>query len=97
VPGTPAVPVRSGGNGLSIASLVCGIVGIIVGFLPICGAFVAVPLGILSVIFGAIGRKSATSKGMAIAGLVLGVLAIVISIGWWAIAAIGANNSVPAN
>jgi Domain of unknown function (DUF4190) len=60
-------------NGLAIASLVCGIVGLII-FAPI--------LGPLAIIFGAVGLSRAKSgaghRGMAIAGLVLGVIDVVL-------------------
>jgi hypothetical protein len=56
---------------MAIASLVLGIVGM---FLPI--------LGILALIFGGIGiskaNQGASGKGMAVAGLVLGILGTLI-------------------
>lgn len=94
VPGTPAVPAQTGGNGMSITSLVLGIVGVIIGFIPACGAFVAVPLGILSVIFGALGRRNATGKGMGTAGLILGIVAIVVSVAWWVLIGIAGHSTV---
>ncbi|MCS0635684.1 DUF4190 domain-containing protein [Streptomyces sp. LP05-1] len=59
-------------NGLAIAGLVCGIVGIF---------FANVILGPLAIIFGAIGRKQAPAKGgagMATAAIVLGVIDLLI-------------------
>lgn len=61
------------GNGLAIAGLVCGIVGI----------FIAnIILGPLALIFGGIGlsraNKGAKFKGMAIAALILGVVDIIL-------------------
>ena len=70
--GSPA-QARSDSNGLAIASLVCGIVGLVIF------AFI---LGPLAVIFGGVGlskaNRGAGHKGMAIAGLVLGVLDIIL-------------------
>src|SRR5579884_4527238 len=91
----PGVPVKSGGNGLSVAGLVCGIVGVVIGLVPACGAIFAVPLGILSIVFGALGRRSPTGKGMGTAGIVLGAIAIVVSIGWFVLAGlIGGHTTV---
>lgn len=78
-------------NGLGVAALVCGIVGLVLSVIPLLFV-VGFPLGILGVVFGAIGwrrgnRKEATNRGMAIAGLVTGLIAIVIAI--IAIASIG--------
>ncbi len=70
----PSTPVaRTQSNGLAIASLVCGIVGLI---------FFAFILGPLAIIFGGVARsrarRGADHGGMAIAGLVLGILDIVL-------------------
>jgi Domain of unknown function (DUF4190) len=63
------------GNGLAIASLVCGIIGLLI---------FGVVLGPLAVIFGAIGlsraNRGASGKGMAIAGIVLGAIATIVAI-----------------
>ncbi|MBR4702112.1 MAG: DUF4190 domain-containing protein [Oscillospiraceae bacterium] len=90
-------------KGISIAALVCGIVGIISLFttLPaIAGAasnndadaavnslwvfpLIGVILSILGIVFGAIGMKQAArngqSKGLAVAGLVCGIVGTVFS------------------
>jgi hypothetical protein len=62
-----------GGNGLAIAGLVCGIVGLL---------FAPVILGPLALIFGLIALNKAKSgaghRGMAIAAVVLGVIDIVL-------------------
>jgi uncharacterized protein DUF4190 len=69
--GQPAV--RQGGNGLAIAGLVCGLVGLLV-FAPI--------LGTLAIIFGAVAynnaKRGAGRRGMAIAGIVLGIVDIAL-------------------
>lgn len=72
-------------NGMSIASLVLGIVGI-----PLCFLFVP---SVLAVIFGAVALNQIgndpgqSGRGRAIAGIVLGVVALVlvvfvIALGW---------------
>ncbi|HEV7205544.1 MAG TPA: DUF4190 domain-containing protein [Jatrophihabitans sp.] len=63
------------GNGMAIAGLVCGIIGLIV---------FGIILGPLALIFGGIGlnraNKGASGKGMAIAGVVLGAIDTVLAI-----------------
>jgi hypothetical protein len=62
-------------NGPAVASLVLGIVGMALLFVP----FIGVLLGILAVVFGYMGMKRAEAngggRGLAIAGLVLGIVA----------------------
>lgn len=67
-------------NGLAIVSLILGIVGIVLSFIPIInnGAFF---IGIIAVIFGIIGLVKKEKKGLSIAGLILGILAVVITLG----------------
>jgi len=61
-------PVRGGGPGMGIAALCCGILGFF--FLPFL-------LGPLAIIFGALGLKN-SGKGMAIAGLILGIIQVLL-------------------
>ena len=69
--GQPAT--KQGGNGLAIAGLVCGLVGLL--FLPII-------LGPLALIFGAVAyskaKQGAGHKGMSIAAIVLGIVDIAL-------------------
>ncbi|HEX4790720.1 MAG TPA: DUF4190 domain-containing protein [Actinospica sp.] len=64
---------RSNSNGLAIAGMVCGIVGLFV---------FNIILGPLAVIFGGVGlrnaRRGAAHRGMALAGVVLGVIDIIL-------------------
>lgn len=66
-------------SGLATASLVIGIVGMALSFIPLINN-VAFFLGILAFVFGLIPLLKKTSKGKAIAGIVLGILAIVITL-----------------
>lgn len=65
-------PYQQPGNGLAIASLVCGIVGLLIFWII---------LSPLAIIFGGVGlskaNKGAKYKGLAIAGLVLGIVGII--------------------
>jgi len=71
-------------HGLAIASLVCGIVGLV---------FAGFVLGVLAIVFGAISMKKIRKsggffkgRGMAIAGLVLGIVALAFFLSILAIA-----------
>ncbi len=66
-------------NGMAIAALVCGILGIVS-----CGyTFFVAP--VLAIIFGVIAKKQIAQRaqagaGLATAGLVLGIIGVVISV-----------------
>jgi len=65
-------------NRLGTAALVCGIIAVALSFIPALNAFTW-PLGVLAIVFGAIGwnranKGQATNKSIAITGLVLGIL-----------------------
>jgi len=70
-----------GSNGLAIAALVLGIIGLLLSWL-----IVPAILSILAIIFGFLGRSKAKNQphvggtGMAIAGLVTGIIGVLIAI-----------------
>jgi hypothetical protein len=64
------------GNGLAITSMVLGIVAFCLGWTGLFGLI----LGILAVIFGIIALVQKQNKGMGIAGLVLGAIALVTAL-----------------
>jgi len=74
---------KSGRNGFSIAGMICGIMGI-----PTCFVFVGLLPGILGIIFGILGLRS-QYKGMAIAGIVCGAIAVILVILWFLFAVYG--------
>ena len=83
MPGPPAqvvYQVTQPANGLAVAALVVGIVGLVL-FWTVWGGII---LGILGLIFGAVGlskaNRGAPNKGMAVAGLALGGVALLGSI-----------------
>ncbi|MEU6476480.1 DUF4190 domain-containing protein [Streptomyces sp. NPDC047017] len=71
-------------NGLAVASLVCGIVGVF---------FLNVVLGPLAIIFGGVALRQQSAKGggsgMAKAGLILGVVDLVL---FFVLLAVAASN-----
>ncbi|WP_171170367.1 DUF4190 domain-containing protein [Streptomyces sp. I05A-00742] len=79
--GWAAVPAAVPDNGFGTAALVLGIVSLVLSVTMIFG----VVLGVLAVIFGAVGRAKAvrgeaSNRGQALAGLILGSLALVASV-----------------
>lgn len=64
-------------NKMSVAALVCGILGIVGSFIPVVSYFTLV-LAILGIVFGSKGMKIAKAtgqgQGLATAGLVLGII-----------------------
>ena len=66
-------------SGFATAALVLGIIGICLSFIPILNN-AAFFLGILAVIFAFVSFAKKASKGKAIAGLILGILSVVITL-----------------
>jgi hypothetical protein len=71
------------GNGIAIAAMVCGIVSVVLGWLPVVFA-VGVVLAVLAIIFGIVGVRRAgvngNRKGFAIAGVVTGAFGIPVAV-----------------
>ena len=83
--GYPPPPVQPR-NGLGIASLVLAIIAL----LSVWSVFVAVVLGLIAVVIGFLGRGRvkrgiANNGGVAIAGIVLGTLAVIVGLAFVAI------------
>ena len=66
-------------SGLGTAGLVLGIIGICTSFIPIINNLSFI-MGVLAVIFGIIALAKHDSKGKTIATIILGILAIVITL-----------------
>ena len=76
----------SSSKGISIAALVCGVVGIVGLFVsnkPVV-AIIALVVAIAGIVLGAIGMKKAKangeSKGLAVAGLVCGIVGTALAL-----------------
>ena len=68
---------KQSSDGFAIASLVLGAVGI---FLSCCCTYLALPAGIVGLVFGIIGaRPSSMRQNLAVAGIVLSALAIIFA------------------
>ena len=82
-PGAPAPAPSQGSNGLAVAGFVLGILGFLGSFIPVLniGAIVLAVIGAVLAAVGLARSKSVhTGKGLAIAGLVLSVLAVIIAV-----------------
>lgn len=66
-------------NGLATAGLVLGIIGICTSFIPVINN-VSFILGLIGTIFGIVALIKKASKGQAIAGIILCILTIIITI-----------------
>ncbi len=69
----------------AVAALICGILGLVGGFIPVVSKFLFV-LSILGIVFGAKARPvcSPDRKGLATAGMVLGIIGVAL----WVVALI---------
>lgn len=67
-------------NGLAIASLVCGIISIVL----CCCCGLGVLLGIAGIVLAILSKKNSGGKlsGLAIAGLICGIVGVVFGVGW---------------
>jgi uncharacterized membrane protein HdeD (DUF308 family) len=80
----PSAPYSRRRNGVGTAALVTGVVSLVLAVLVIF-APLALPLGLIAIILGAVGmsrasRGEADNRGQAVAGLVTGALSIVVAI-----------------
>jgi hypothetical protein len=73
------VPEAKRGNGLGVAAMVVGIVSIVLSIIPIVG-MMAFFLGAIAVILGVIAvLLKNRKKGMAITGIILGVVSLIVA------------------
>lgn len=75
----------SGGNGLAIASMVLGIVSIVL----CCIWYLSIVAGIVAIILGVLHGKNNGKNGMSTAGIVCGVIGIIIAMAIFILGMIG--------
>lgn len=83
----PAPIADNGAKGKATGALVCGIIGVVMGFLvPIVGII----LGILGMTMGNMAKKNLPEgeKGIATAGFICGIIAVVIAVIMWILSAV---------
>ena len=82
LPAAPELAAAARSNGMATAGGVLGIAGIILSWIPLAGIAFGLVLGILAIVFSGSGlsRSSQTSpplgRGMAVTGLVLGIITV---------------------
>lgn len=78
--------------GMAVASMVLGILAILIGWIPVVGWFLGSIMALLAIVLGAIAMGNANKrpaefggKGMAVTGLVLGIITIALGLLFWII------------
>lgn len=76
---------------MGVASLVLGIVSVVIGFVPFCGSWAIIP-AIVGLVLGIVDwvkkNKEGTPKGKAIAGVICSAVAIVIILAYYFVAGV---------
>jgi hypothetical protein len=88
MPAPHPVAASAGTNTKAVLALVFGVVALPASLIPLIG----IPLGIAALVLGIVSRKPHPS-GMGLAGMILGPIAIVISIIIWILTFIALSNS----
>jgi thiol:disulfide interchange protein len=89
-PATGSAPVETGQtSGVAVGALVCGILGLVLCWVPVVGLILA----IVATVLGGKGRKTLPEgkKGMALAGFIIGIIGLIIGIIyliWWIVVAV---------
>ena len=78
-------------EGLGVVSLVCGVLAL----LSFCFCPTSVPLGIAAMVCGHLGKRNPDARGVAVAGSVLGSVALLACVGFWVYVFAGAGGKVP--
>ena len=80
---------------MGVASLVLGIVSLIISFIPFCGTWAIIP-AIVGLVLGIVDwvkrNKANEPKGKSIAGTVCSAVAIIVIAVWWVLAGMAAKN-----
>lgn len=92
----PFVPMPNNGKGLGMAGLIVGIVALLFSFIPCVGMYAVLP-AVVAIILSAISMsqssKIGSPKGMATAGLICGIIALIIAAYWIYLAYYVVHNS----
>jgi hypothetical protein len=68
------------GSGLAIGALITGIIAFLMAVIPCIGIIAVVP-GVIAVVLGIVGlSRESNSRGMLVGGLVIGIIALMLSL-----------------
>jgi hypothetical protein len=81
---------------MAVAALILGILSVVLSWIPVAGWIMCLIMGVIAIVLGALGRtRQPDKKGMAVAGMILGIIGVAFSIIWvvacGALAATGAD------
>lgn len=97
---TGATPYAARGNSMAVAGFVTGLLGLILSIIPIL-FYAGIVLDVVGIVLGAIGRSRAKEpgvphRGLATAGLVMGIVGIIVFITWIVLIVVAAAELEPA-
>lgn len=83
----PIDPPRRAGNGLAVASMVCGVTGLTIGWIPFFG-LLGIPATVVAIVLGIVAlrrtRQGAPRRGFALTGVITGGLGVIAgAVGVW--------------
>lgn len=68
---------------MAVAALVLGILSIVISGIPVAGWILGLAMGVVAIVLGALGRtRQPDKKGMAVAGMILGIIGVALSVIW---------------
>ena len=67
---------KNGSNRYGLISMICGIVSVV----TFCSWLICIPLAVISIIFGVLQMKKGEANGMAVAGIVCAVIALLLQL-----------------
>src|SRR5512133_401629 len=77
---------NNSGQNLGIAALITAIITFVIAVIPCIGIIAIIP-GTIAVVLAAVGlsqaQKTDAPRGVIMAGLIIGIVAVLISISWW--------------
>ena len=85
------------GSTAGVVSLICGILALLLAFVP-CVGVSAIPLEAVAIVFGVLSVVRAiefkSSMGMAVAGMITAIVALILSIAWIVVIGRGINKNL---
>ena len=76
-PAYGVAPQKDQGSGLALAGMILGIISLVAWLI----AFVGIITSVVGLILSVLGRRSVTRRGMATAGMVMSIIALVLALG----------------